>query len=322
MPEENILQTAIAAVTKGRTPVQLLAAHAEELKVPCFHIAAVPNDMAVRDLSPELDRLATKLQPWQRTGTAQLTDLPSFIAWANRHKGETSAIFAEVTDKPGLTCVADYIGEGAPVISPNERDPKASHMRHRGVYAFPLSREWQTWNKVSGTILTKAELGEFIEANAKDFMQPTPAVLAGRPEEPWEERLHAVAQQLRGRFGDYQTLLQLSRQFQVNETANLATSLNPDTGESTIQFLNEHQAPDGSPVRIPNLFLVAIPVFDNGALYRLPVRFRYRKAGSDLRFTLTLHNPDVAFRDAVDEAVATAASETQLPVFRGRPEAA
>lgn len=324
MTEKNILETAIEQISKGRVPMQLLNMCPKD-EHPLAHLAAVPNDMTVRDLSPEIDRLLTKLQPWRRTGTAHLTDLDSLIAWTIRHRGETSALFAEDGAQPKLTCIADYLGAGAPVIDPADRDPKASHMQHRATYAFPLSAEWQTWNRISGEPLSGAALGEFVEANAKDLLEPTPNLLNGTPGargvEEWEVRMIDIARQLQGRFGQYQTLIQLARNFQINEVSNITASLNRDTGESSIQFLNEHRQPDGSAVQIPNLFMIAIPIFEHGAHYRIPVRFRYRKAGQDVKFIFTLHNAADCLRDAVDEALAKAKAETGLPLFRGKPEA-
>lgn len=325
MPEQNILETALAELAKPRAPVNLLD-HCAKDTHPVAHLAAVPNDMTVRDLTGELDKVATKLQPWRRTGTARLSDLESLIGWANRNKGATSALFAETGDKPSLTCIADYLGEGAPVIDECTRDPKASHMLHRASYAFPMSQEWKIWTTISGNPLSGPELGEFVEANAKDLLEPTPNLLNGTPGargvEDWEVRMIEVARQVQGRFGQYQTLIQLARNFQVNEVSNIQASMNRDSGESSIQFLNEHQQPDGSPVQIPNLFMIAIPIFEHGAHYRIPVRFRYRKAGATVKFIFTLHNADVCLRDAVDEALARAVAETSLPLFRGKPEGA
>lgn len=337
MTETNLLEGLLARLFKPREPVCL--SHGEDATTtPSLHIAALPSDMTKLDLTADLDKIATKLQPWRRTGTARLADLDSLITWANRHKGPTSALFAKVTSQqqktpdgqvssilqPELTCIADYIGSGAPVIDATSRDPNSSHMQHRGTYAFPLSAEWKIWTAISGTAMSGPELGEFVEANAKDLLDPTPNILEGRisarDAEQWEIDMIQIARQISGRFGQYQTLIQLARNFQVHEVSNVSASMNRDSGESAIQFLNEHQQPDGSPVSIPNLFMIAIPVFEHGAAYRIPVRFRYRKAGASVKFIFTLHNADVCFRDAVDEALARASSETGLPLFRGSPE--
>lgn len=312
----------LGSITGAGKAQQLINTTPEE--VPVVHVAAVPANMQRIDLTDAVDKINTKLQPWRRTGTARMQDLASLIAWANRNKGASSALFANVSDKPSLTCIADYHAEGAPVIDHTTRDTKASHCSHRAHYAFPLSREWELWNGINGKGLGKADLGEFVEANAKDMLTPSHALANGISEnmEPWERDMHLVAQQVRGRFGLPDTLINLSRRFEVNESNSISTSRNPDTGEATFNFINQHQQPDGSPISIPNLFLVALPVFDNGAVYRLPVRFRYAKAGPEVKFFLTLHNPDVYLRDAVNLALDEAQSATELPLFLGTPEAA
>lgn len=250
-----------------------------------------------------------------------MQDLESLIGWANRNKGESSALFATVNDAPSLTCIADYHLSGAPLMDHTGRDTKASHCRHRAHYAFPLSQEWKIWNSQSGVLMGKAELGAFVEANAKDMLTPSAALINNTDQqEQWERNMQLVAQAVRGRFGTPDTLISLSRRFEVNETSNITTSRNPDTGETSFNFVNQHQQPDGSPVQIANLFLIALPVFENGALYRMPVRFRYQKSGPEVKFALTLHNPDLALRDAVEEALTEAREQTGLPLFRGKPE--
>lgn len=226
--------------------------------------------------------------------------------------------------KPTLTCIADYHGAGPVDIFAIEGDPSARHCHHRAVYDFPLSKEWKAWMKVSGVGLDKYDLGEFIEAQAKDIMDPTPAVLKGVLSDnnlPWENRLIETAMKIEGRYGQLSHLLAMSKQFQVHETSNLTVKMNRDTGEQEVQFLNEHKAPDGKPLNIPNLIIIAIPVFLGGAPYRMPVRFRYRKSGGEVKFILSIYNPEKAFEAAFSEAVDEAAEKTSLPVFMGRPEA-
>ena len=287
-------------------------------------VVAIPASLTKHDLTADYHKAQQLLQPYRRTGTAKMLDLASIITWANRFKGVDSVLFADTTARPSLTCIADYHGEGAPVNHPIERDPSASHCTHRAVYTFPMSREWIFWTGISDKLLGKAEFGDFIEAHAKDLLDPTPAILQPQYQDdpaPWELAMIQIAEQLSGRFGQYQTLVQLARQFVVNETSNLSVTLNRDTGENSIQFLDEHRDADGAPIRIPNLFMILIPVFEGGAGYRLAVRFRYVKAGADIKFRMSLHNADLAFRDAIQLAVSAAADETGLPVLAGTPEA-
>lgn len=289
------------------------------------HLVTIPQGRKVEDLTAQHRAAAEYLKPARRKGTARFSDLQSIIDWANRFKGETSALFAKADmSAPTLTCIADYHAEGAVDPYADAGDPTARHCHHRAIYDFPMSDEWKAWMEVSGKPLEKDDLGEFIEAQAKDIMDPTPAVLKGaesRDNEPWENRLIQTAQKIEGRYGQLTQLLAMSKQFQVFETSDLKVSTNRDTGEAEIQFLNEHKAADGRPLNIPNLIIIAIPVFLGGAPYRMPVRFRYRKMGGSVKFILSIYNPEKAFEAAFKEATARATEDTALPLFFGTPEA-
>jgi len=284
----------------------------------------LPEKRRTEDLTAAMRNAAEYLKPARRSGTARLVDLDSLVLWANRFKGDNSALFAKPDmTAPTITCVADYHAGGPADPFTVTGDPTARHCHHRAVYSFPLSDEWQAWMAIAGKPLTKDDMGEFIEANAKDIMDPTPAVIKlaeSDTNEPWENRLIRTAQQIEGRYGQLGQLLAMSKQFQVFETSNLTVTSNRDTGETSIQFLDEHKGVDGKPLTIPNLIIIAIPVFLNGAPYRMPVRFRYRKMGGEVRFILTPYNPEKAFKASFDEAVTTVTDATGLPMFQGSPE--
>ncbi len=288
------------------------------------HLITVPLHRKVEDLTRHHREAMEYLKPLRRKGTARFDDLQSLINWTNRFKGETSALFAKPDmAAPSLTCIADYHDSGPADQTSVTGDPSARHCHHRAIYNFPLSDEWKAWMKVDGQPLGKDELGEFIETQAKDIMDPTPAILAGKEtdkNEAWENRLIQTAQKIEGRYGQLTQLLAMSKRFQVHETSNLQVKTNRDTGEAEVQFLNEHKTADGKPLNIPNLIIIAIPVFLGGALYRMPVRFRYRKAGAEVRFILSVYNPEKAFEAAFKEAVVEATEQTALPTFMGTPE--
>ena len=297
-----------------------------DLDLTKAHLVTLPNHRKVENLTQHHRSALEYLKPARRSGTAKLKDLDSLILWANRFKGETSALFANPEmSAPSLTCIADYHGAG-PIdpLSPTG-DPSARHCHHRAVYNFPLSKEWQAWMRISGAALDKDEMGEHIESHAKDIMNPTPSLLSLRESDenqPWENRLIQTARQIEGHYGQLSRLLAMSRRFQVYETSDLTVKTNRDTGESEIQFLNEHKDADGAPLSVPNLIIITIPVFLNGAPYRMPVRFRYRKSGSTVKFILSIYNPEKVFDAAFDEALQQAVDATELPLFQGLPETA
>lgn len=287
-------------------------------------LVSIPKGREVKDLTPYLQAIAERVKPFHRKGLAKLETLDSLVDWANRFKGDSSALFANPDmTAPSLTCIADYHAEGPGEIDPEAGNPDARHCHHRGLYKFPLSDEWKAWMAVSGEPLEKDEMGEFIEANAKDVMDPTPGIIEGVEKgalAQWENRLIRTARQIEGRFGQLHQLLAMSRQFQVYETSNLKVTTNRDSGEAEIQFPNEHKTADGAPLNVPNLIIIAIPVFRGGAPYRMPVRFRYRKAGASVKFILSVYNPEKAFEAAFEEAANAAHDRTGLPLFYGTPE--
>ncbi len=284
----------------------------------------VSKDRRIEDLTNESRKALEYLKPARRKGTAQMHDLQSIIDWTNRFKGETSALFAlPDMQNPSLTSIVDYHAEGPIDVNDLTGDPSARHCHHRAVYKFPLHDDWKLWNRNSGKPLDKDEMGEFIEAQASAIQDPTPALINLKENDEntdWENRLIRTANHIEGRFGQVRELLAMSRHFQVYETSNLEVATNRDTGESAIQFLNEHRDKEGAPIKIPNLITIAIPVFVNGAPYRMPVRFRYRKSGSSVKFILSIYNPEKVFEDAFKEAIATAQKATELPAFLGTPE--
>lgn len=326
-PEENKMENPAETMRK----VMAELGKSEALPIPeegaqnCgATLITTPTGRNVENLTEIHRKAAEYLKPARRRGTATLYDLDSLITWTNRFKGETSALFAKPDmTSPSLTCIADYHAMGAPDPFSPEGDITARHCHHRARYEFPLSDEWKAWMAVSGKPLEKDDLGEFIEANAKDIMDPTPAILKGEETEKnqnWENRLIATARQIEGRYGQLAQLLAMSRQFQVYETSDLTVTSNRDTGEASIQFLNEHKDAAGKPLNIPNLMIIAIPVFMGGVPYRMPVRFRYRKMGGAVKFVLAPYNPERAFKSAFDEALSIAADQTDLPLMRGTPE--
>lgn len=324
IPTKNIAET-VRDLMADSADVSIITGEGDNNALTTPVLLSVPHGRKVEDVTKHIREAAQYLKPARRKGTARLATLQSLIDWANRFKGATSILYANPDrTAPSLTCIANYHAEGGPQLDAVTPDGAANYGDHRGVYAFPLSKEWQRWMKVSGKPMGKDDMGQFIEDNAKDFIDPTPALLNPGTVEPgaeWEQRLIEVAEKIGGRFGQHLKLVHMSREFQAYEISNLSVSSNRDTGESTIAFVNEHKTPTGEPLKIPNLFLIAIPVLESGVLYRLPVRFQYRKSGGALQFVLTIYDPDRAFDDAFDEAIKIATEQTELPMLEGTPEA-
>lgn len=251
-------------------------------------------------------------RPDRREGTARLLDLASFVAHANRFKDAHSALFADpAPGAPSITAVFDYHEALAGDREPSEALPRFGC--HRAVYPFPLSEEWQAWRAIDGRTLTQQEFAQFLEDRIGDVILP--------PDMEGDEQLRALTETLGGRLGGPQSLHTLSRGLQVNVAQVVKQAVTLESGEIAIQYEEQHSDGAGVPIRTPNLFLLGIPVFYNGAPYRIPVRVRYRVQGGRISWSLHLYRADRAFLHAFDEVVKQAAEDTRLPLFVGAPEA-
>lgn len=270
-------------------------------------VLLVPNGQRVQSLKPLLDEYRTA--PERRIGRAVLGDLPSFIAHAKRFASPHSAVFARREEKaPALTAVYDYHPAG-----PDHT--VAAYLGHQAAYAFPLSEPWRAWAAVDGKQMTQRDFAAFIEDRIMDILPP-PA--DGRAE------AGALTLDLLGMLGGEvagpSRLLEVSRGLRMTETAEVANAQNLASGEVEVVFRTQHTNAAGQPLRVPNLFVVGMPVFDGDAAYRLPVKLQYRREEGRIVWTLRRYRPDLVFFDAFDRAAKRVAEETGLPVFVGAPE--
>jgi uncharacterized protein YfdQ (DUF2303 family) len=257
--------------------------------------------------------------PRFRQGSSTLLSLDSLIDHVNRFKDDGSAVFAnDDRNSPSITAVLDYHPKGgATEISTGELTPRFG--KHRSLFTFPVSDEWKAWNAANGAqnAMTMADFAAFLEDRIIDVLYMIPG------EDTLSEDLQRLVDTLGG--GDTiatpNKLIQLARGLQINEAAVVQEAVNLQSGEGVIRFQSEHTDEHGGPLKVPALFLIGIPVFRNGPLYRLAARLRYRKKGPSIIFWYELWRTDRTFDAAFNEAVERVKVETELPVFIGKPEA-
>lgn len=267
--------------------------------------------------------------PRYRRGNASMTSLDSFIAHVNRFGDADTAVFADDNrEAPKLTAVLDYHradGDIAIDDDPNggvERGHGAyRHGKHRTLFAFPVSDEWKDWLKSDKKAMSMVEFSTFLERHIGDI---------AIPEDSSAELLEAMERFVYAnggfeRIASYATLLELSRGLRVNEEAVVEEANVLQTGEGHIRFSTEHRTARvgnaGDIVKVPTMFFIAIPIFRNGAFYRLGAALRYRKTVEGIKFGYELQRADLAFDHAFREAVARVDAETEASVFYGSPEA-
>lgn len=272
----------------------------------------LPKGMEAKSLKPLMDEYLVR--PERRSGQATLLSLDSLIAWVNRHKGRSTALFADPDQvNPRLLAVIDYSDEGPE--EPGSEDVKARFSRHRGVYAFPLSKPWKIWAAADGRGMSQVDFAAFLEDNIGDVIVP-PA--DGRAE--GDAKLLDTLGSFGGRAVGPSRLLELAKGLEIHEGARVKNQANLGSGEMQLVYETEHRDAAGQPINVPNAFILQIPVFEMGAAYRIPVRLRYRLRDGKITWAVHRYRPELYFDDAFAEATKKAQAETEVPLFLGRPE--
>lgn len=276
-------------------------------------ILVLPSGMQSVAVDTALD--AARAYPKRRKGTAVVQDLNSFAIHSNRHKDADSVIFADPTrGQPSLTTIFNYnLGGGETIPS----EPRARFGDHRVHYAPPLSDEYKAWSVMNGKLMDQADFATFIENRILDIAPaPTKKGDGGESDRFMREFCDLVG----GTFATPSSMMELSRGIEITANQKFTQAVRLETGEGRLVFSEEHVGKDGTPVVVPNIFLIAIPIFYNGPLYRLPVRLRYRVSGQTVKWSYELYRIDRAFDSAFNEMCGTASEKIGLVIFLGKPE--
>lgn len=266
-------------------------------------VLSLPKGKTIQSMKPFLDEYLDA--PERRRGTARLTTLLSFVEHVNRFKDDHSAVFADIANQsaPRLIGVLNYNEKAAG--SPRFGD-------HRAEYAFPISDEWKAWtNKKDAMGL--ADFAEFLEEHVGDIVDPTTL--------PKESATLAEAKQLGITLATPQALMETSRGLTIHVKAGITNATRLSSGETQVDFKEEHQGADGKALVVPGGFAIAIPVFRLGTPYLLLVRLRYRVDGNKVLWFFAISKVAKSFETAITKVCEQATAGTELPLFYGSPEA-
>jgi uncharacterized protein YfdQ (DUF2303 family) len=299
---------------RGDAISQALESAGEFLKPDVITVEAPDGTLALAyvdadgfHLVPDKDLDQYRDNPRHRSGNAVMLDLNSFIAHVIRHAKPSTVIFADNNRAaPKLTAVIDYNGEGA--------DGQARFGRHRTKHDFPLSDEWKAWNKANAEPMKMVEFARFLEDHIIDVL---PAGLVNVTE--------ATGRYIdilggRDKIADPGRLMDIANNLSINEASIVKQVNNLSSGETQVEFQNEHNDSAGQKIKLPTMFVVGIPVFNGGQGYQIIARLRYRKNGPEIVFWYELWRTDLVFDDAFDGAVERVRVETSQPVLIGHPE--
>lgn len=246
-------------------------------------VTILPEGFKVR-LLPEL--LAA---PTRKTGTTVLNDAESFVAVVNDQKGPGTRLFSTIAP-PTFTAVFNHHAD------------QAGWGDHRARYNAPLAPEWAAWTGMDGKKQHQVDLAQFIENNLVDvaFLEPRD----GHPGSP-----------------DGSTLLEVCRTLEAKKKVEFKSAIRLADGSTQFTYNEDVQgsARQGL-LQVPEQFTLAIPVFENGAKWRVDVRLRYRiQDGGNLVMWLELIRPQKVIEGAVLELREQIAKDTGLQILNGTP---
>lgn len=243
-------------------------------------------------------------------GVARVTRIESFIDHVTRFKDPASALFAkDDMERPELMAVLDYsLGR----IDGEVHAPR--YGQHRTLFQFPLSDEWKKWTGKNGAKMGLTEFAEFIEDRFIDVEQVTDV-----------SKLNGDIQKLVGTVGaaslaSPSALIELSRGLKVHVKDEVTNAASIASGEVEVQFKSEHTDKFGNKLSVPSLFILNIPVFARGEVYRVAARLRYRVKDGALTFWYELWGIDRVFELAFTDVCEAAREKTGLPLIYGQPE--
>lgn len=258
----------------------------------------------VDDLSPFFEKF--RLFPKQKTGTAHVTAAESFIALTLRHRTPATALFANTLDwkKPSLMAVVDYhkpfdVGAGEP-----------DWLKHRIVYDFPLTDEWKAWIACDGRVMEQEDFAEWFEEHLPELSAP----------DSQESEDFLANYGLKVAYPN--EILALTRGISVHVESRVKNNITLQSGEGEITFEEEHKdAKTGVKLAVPGLFILSIKPFRMGNACRIPVRLRYRVSGGAVKWFFKMLRPEDYVTEEILRDCERAASETELPLYHGAPEA-
>lgn len=266
-----------------------------------FPVAAVPTGWALQSLKEMANQWRTK--PERKIGNVTLQKEQSFVDFTLRNKNpDTSVLFASAnfnSDPPSasIKAVFDY-HPGSPDIE------KTENCGYAAIYNFPVSRQFKEWVAFSGKGMTQKDFSDFLNNKIPDLGAADLTV-------PFD------LGQLKPTYADPAQIFELSYGLSVNAKKKYYQHNKFMSGESDLQFTEEHEGVGGAPLKVPGWFIVNIPVLDGGSVYALPVRLRYAIVDERLQWTYDIWNAkeifDMAFKGACDSIEA----ETELALFYG-----
>lgn len=269
----------------------------------------------VGDLVTAFER--TQPAPYRRRGEYKAADIESLLAWMAQHCSDESPVF----------------GEGAENLAANWKQPKLALLgignyskNCEGAawhdfsvrYDFPITLAWAAWVKANGTWMQQPDFAEFVELHLYEFSEPEGRENIG---EACTRMLEALGGRgTKGVCADPGKMYALANGVKLTVNRKVAIQLNRSSGETELQYSEEHTGQGGRPVAIPKFFWIRVPVFFGEPPVLIGALLRYRDAGGgSVAWSYELFAPDLVVKGEFDRICAFVKTRNRT-LYLGTPD--
>lgn len=317
-------------------------------------LLTIPDGQKFHDLEPTLEKYATRPRFLKEAATIYST--ASLTAYALRFKTADSALFVyPAVEKPWLRLIVDYhqaTGPNpAPVPAHRQHTASYSFPLSDEIQAWRAAEETGLMDGDNFAWFIDKHLNDIANApvnwmmapqddvdricrvlNLRDDHQPRDSSGQPIPFDQLEKDLDREPDELptgyrtrldklrAKRFGTQQQLLTLSTEMSVRSSSSTKQTINLQNGARVLEFAEDNEAHlRGQKIKVPDLFLIDIPLFEGEERRLMPVRLFYRKQGSGIKWAIQLVDHRRMVKEAVADAATRVATDTGIPLFQGNP---
>lgn len=218
--------------------------------------------------------------PTRKRAKVSLTNAQSFIDFVNLHREASTHLYGD-PDKGTFVAVFDD----------NSECRLTGWREHIARFTATESVEWKTWAESNKKPMKQADFAELIEDNLVDIIEP--------------ESAH---------------ILEVSRSLQAKKAGNFSSALRLDNGDVQFTYEDKTEASAGKgQLKVPEKFVIAIPVYQGGPAYKIEARLRYRISEGALMMWYDLLRPHKSKEHALTEINEQIEIGTELQIFAGNP---
>ncbi len=208
-----------------------------------------------------------------------VTTLESFNRYYNEFKVSDGKGDSRIYVDGETVSVVGIIDDHQSLTPNGDNETLASWCDHRVVYKCPYSREWEAWKGMDRRKVGQVEFAEWLEDRTQDIVEP-----AGTD------------------------LLSMCLDLQIHRKVVFGSATRLESGEHSFQYSDNNET---GTVQIPASITIGIPVFQDGTVYRITARFRYRLHDGTLHLWYELVEPQKYVEDAFNEVVDAITEETE-----------